>query len=73
MALGRVQPITHAVGNTIKRVVIIVASVIAFRSSIQRLKRSVRSVACGLVRPSRLQDTHTPLVCSVQILVSVAW
>jgi solute carrier family 35 protein E1 len=34
LALGRVQPITHAVGNTIKRVVIIVASVIAFRNPI---------------------------------------
>jgi solute carrier family 35, member E1 len=31
-ALGRVNPVTHAVGNTIKRVVIIVASVIAFKT-----------------------------------------
>ena len=30
LALGRVNPVTHAVGNTIKRVVIIIASVIAF-------------------------------------------
>jgi len=30
LALGKVNPVTHAVGNTIKRVVIIVASVIAF-------------------------------------------
>jgi solute carrier family 35 protein E1 len=37
MALGRVQPITHAVGNTIKRVVIIIASVIAFRNPISPL------------------------------------
>jgi solute carrier family 35 protein E1 len=37
MALGRVQPITHAVGNTIKRVVIIVASVIAFKNPISPL------------------------------------
>ena len=32
LALGRVNPVTHAVGNTIKRVVIIVASVIAFKT-----------------------------------------
>lgn len=32
LALGKVNPITHAVGNTIKRVVIIVASVIAFKT-----------------------------------------
>lgn len=32
LALGRVNPVTHAVGNTIKRVVIIVASVIAFKA-----------------------------------------
>jgi solute carrier family 35 protein E1 len=32
LALGKVSPVTHAVGNTIKRVVIIVASVIAFNT-----------------------------------------
>lgn len=32
LALGMVNPVTHAVGNTIKRVVIIVASVIAFKT-----------------------------------------
>jgi len=32
LALEKVNPVTHAVGNTIKRVVIIVASVIAFRN-----------------------------------------
>lgn len=32
LALGKVNPVTHAVGNTIKRVVIIVASVIAFQT-----------------------------------------
>lgn len=32
LALGKVNPVTHAVGNTIKRVVIIVASVIAFKA-----------------------------------------
>jgi solute carrier family 35 protein E1 len=37
IALGRVQPITHAVANTIKRVVIIIASVIAFRNPISPL------------------------------------
>ena len=37
LALGRVNPATHAVGNTIKRVVIIVASVIAFKTPISTL------------------------------------
>jgi solute carrier family 35 protein E1 len=32
LALGKVNPVTHAVGNTLKRVVIIVASVIAFKT-----------------------------------------
>ena len=35
--LDAVHPITHAVGNTIKRVVIIIASVIAFNTPISRL------------------------------------
>ena len=37
LALGQVNPVTHAVGNTIKRVVIIVASVIAFNTPISGL------------------------------------
>jgi len=37
LALGRVNPVTHAVGNTIKRVVIIIASVIAFKTPISTL------------------------------------
>jgi len=32
LALGKVSPVTHAVGNTIKRVVIIVAAVVAFNA-----------------------------------------
>jgi len=32
LALGKVNPVTHAVGNTVKRVVIIVASVLAFKT-----------------------------------------
>jgi len=34
LALNRVNPLTHAVANTVKRVVIIVASVIAFKTPI---------------------------------------
>merc|ERR1719198_2001701 len=37
LALNRVQPVTHAVANTMKRVVIIVASVIAFNTPISAL------------------------------------
>ena len=36
LALGAVNPVTHAVGNTIKRVVIIIASVIAFKTPMSR-------------------------------------
>ena len=32
LALGKVNPVTHAVGNTIKRVVIIIAAVVAFKT-----------------------------------------
>ena len=37
LALGRVNPVTHAVGNTVKRVVIIIASVIAFKTPVSAL------------------------------------
>ena len=37
LALGRVNPVTHAVGNTVKRVVIIIASVIAFKTPVSTL------------------------------------
>ena len=37
LALGRVNPVTHAVGNTIKRVVIIIASVVAFKTPVTKL------------------------------------
>jgi solute carrier family 35 protein E1 len=36
LALGKVNPVTHAVGNTIKRVVIIVASVVAFKTPMSK-------------------------------------
>merc|ERR1719310_902984 len=34
MALGRVLPVTHAIGNTLKRVVIIVSAVIFFHTEV---------------------------------------
>merc|ERR1719267_464439 len=37
LAIERVNPVPHAVGNTIKRVVIIIASVIAFKTPISTL------------------------------------
>ena len=45
LALGRVMPVTHAVANTVKRVVIVVASVIAFRTPISTLGVVGSSVA----------------------------
>ena len=50
LALGRVNPVTHAVGNTIKRVVIIIASVIAFKTPISTLGAAPPPCA---VAPSR--------------------
>ena len=37
LALSEVAPVTHAVGNTVKRVVIILASVVAFNTPITGL------------------------------------
>lgn len=37
LALSEVAPVTHAVGNTVKRVVIILASVVAFKTPINFL------------------------------------
>ncbi|CEM22468.1 unnamed protein product [Vitrella brassicaformis CCMP3155] len=37
LALSRVNPVTHAVGNTMKRVVIILASIVVFRNPITPL------------------------------------
>merc|ERR1719299_157314 len=37
MALGRVMPVTHAIGNTLKRVVIIVSAVIFFGTPVSAL------------------------------------
>jgi solute carrier family 35, member E1 len=37
LALSEVAPVTHAVANTVKRVVIILASVIVFRNPVSRL------------------------------------
>jgi solute carrier family 35 protein E1 len=45
LALGRVNPVTHAIGNTVKRVVIIIASVIAFKTPISTLGIAGSSIA----------------------------
>jgi len=47
LALGKVNPVTHAVGNTIKRVVIIVASVIAFKTPMSTGSIIGSSIAIG--------------------------
>merc|ERR1711988_676105 len=55
LALGRVVPVTHAVANTLKRVVIIIASVIAFNTPISALGR----LAQRLLSPAR-SSTRSP-------------
>jgi solute carrier family 35, member E1 len=47
LALESVHPVTHAVGNTIKRVVIIVSSVIAFRTPMSRQSVAGSAIAIG--------------------------
>jgi solute carrier family 35 protein E1 len=37
MALGRVLPVTHAIGNTLKRVVIIVSAVFFFGTPVSMM------------------------------------
>jgi solute carrier family 35 protein E1 len=47
LALSEVAPVTHAVGNTIKRVVIILASVIVFRNPLTPLGALGSAIAVG--------------------------
>ena len=47
LTLDNVNPVTHAVGNTIKRVVIIIASVIVFKTSMSPLSIFGSSLAIG--------------------------
>ena len=45
LALGRVNPVTHAVGNTIKRVVILLACVVFFQTPMTPLCMAGSSIA----------------------------
>ncbi|CAM9139130.1 unnamed protein product [Hapterophycus canaliculatus] len=47
LALDSVNPVTHAVGNTIKRVVIIVAACVAFRTPMTPLSIAGSGIAVG--------------------------
>lgn len=47
MILQRVTPVTHSVGNCVKRVVVIVASVIAFNTPVS--KQNAFGTALALV------------------------
>jgi len=47
LALSRVNPVTHAVANTMKRVVIIAASVIAFKTPISTMGVAGSGIALG--------------------------
>jgi len=47
LALSEVAPVTHAVGNTIKRVVIILASVIVFQNPLLPLGALGSAIAVG--------------------------
>ncbi|KAK4532036.1 hypothetical protein CCYA_CCYA10G2893 [Cyanidiococcus yangmingshanensis] len=58
MALDSVHPITHAVGNTVKRVVIIIASVLVFKNPIDWRGWLGSSIAIGGVLLYSLVKNH---------------
>jgi solute carrier family 35 protein E1 len=58
LALDSVAPVTHALGNTIKRVVIIIASVLAFGSTMTRQGVLGSSIAIGGVLMYSLAKNH---------------
>ena len=62
LALGQVHPITLAVGNTMKRVFIMVASVIAFRNQIS-LQAGIGSTVglCGVLLYSLTKQYYEKL------------
>jgi solute carrier family 35 protein E1 len=47
LALSEVAPVTHAVANTVKRVVIILASVLVFRNPVSKLGAIGSALAIG--------------------------
>lgn len=62
MILSRVSPVTHSIGNCVKRVVVIVASVLVFQNPVTRLNAmgefwgdlsSILSWVCGCVALSK--------------------
>lgn len=57
MILQRVTPVTHSVGNCIKRVVVIVASVIAFNTPVSRQNAFGE---CEVFIPGRLERRRWP-------------
>jgi len=58
LCLGKVSPVTHAVGNTIKRVVIILASVLAFGTKLTPNGIMGSSIAIGGVLLYSLVKAH---------------
>lgn len=58
LALGSVHPTTLAVGNTMKRVFIIVASLIVFKTPISRLGVVGSAIAVGGVLVYSLTKQH---------------
>merc|ERR1712100_77119 len=58
LCLGKVSPVTHAVGNTIKRVVIILASVVAFGTKLTPNGIIGSTVAIGGVLLYSLVKAH---------------
>ena len=47
MILSRVTPVTHSIGNCVKRVVVIIASVIAFQNPMSAQNAAGTAVALG--------------------------
>uniref|UniRef100_A0A7S0R1A5 Sugar phosphate transporter domain-containing protein n=1 Tax=Chlamydomonas leiostraca TaxID=1034604 RepID=A0A7S0R1A5_9CHLO len=59
MILQRVSPVTHSIGNCVKRVVVIVASVIAFRNPVTPLNAAGTAIALAGVFAYSQVKRHT--------------
>jgi len=76
LALSEVAPVTHAVGNTIKRVVIILASVIVFQNPLSPLGALGSAIAVGgcVTTAQQLPNQLIILsVCTPNIVSIVVW
>jgi hypothetical protein len=66
MILQRVSPVTHSVGNCVKRVVVIVSSVIIFKTAVSPLNAAGKNTSC--FNTKRLEDSLNLTIPSHSLL-----